>query len=139
MTDPDLGSTQWISNTESRIASAGGSRSTCRLRLVPIVDAWSRLFHARRPGCGECRLAITSSTNLAPLQSHSPPDAVFHHGWGLDTSSIVPRKLERMPSGRSRTEEQRQSCGMVSPGVFSADRPLRPTVNASPSWCRDVD
>ena len=34
-----------------------GVEDTCRLRRVMMVDALSRPFHARRPACGECRLA----------------------------------------------------------------------------------
>ena len=56
MTDPDPGSTQWTSNAVCPTASARASRSTRRWRPVPMVDGWSRPFHARRPACGECRL-----------------------------------------------------------------------------------
>ena len=138
MMDSGPGSTPWTSNAVCPTASARASTSTCRWRPAPMVDVWSRPFHARRPACGECRLRTASIDKSGPRQSRSrrhgglsPRGGRVHHLSCAESRNRWPRET-RGPRSIDGAVEWRRGR------VVSADPPSRPTVDASRSWCRDV-
>ena len=97
--DTGPGSTRWTSNAVCPTASAPASRST--LSLAASADG-RRLVGDRftldgRPvASADCR--PRDRRIRRPRPSRSPPHAVCRRAWGPGSSSIAPRKPERMAS-----------------------------------------
>ena len=111
--------TSLAASADGRRLVATVSRSTTSLWRVPIADR------------------VIDESDATPIRA-ADHERTIAAAWATGTSSTVRRRPERMASGNSTTEEQRQSCGMASKGALSPEPPSRPAVNASRSRCRQA-